>query len=167
MEWKLWHEPLAVGFRGENGILFQNLAWQPTADQNSFSEWGKRQWASLCCYGMICPARWAQRADNTTWLSCVAFYHSELRGNPLSTFCNTIYDQMEKGSERRVMVGYVQTDWFWQKVSCTGLNCGCTSQVSIMWNIRLSVFYSSKSFHITSPVTFTHRSYTVAYCMTP
>lgn len=107
MEWKLWLDSFAAGFGGEMGFCFKILLSNPFSicgivNQNSLSRVGGKTMGFSCGCGMICPACWTQRADKTTWLSCVASYHSELLRNPLSTFYDTIYDRMRNRGERRL-----------------------------------------------------------------
>lgn len=102
---KLWHDSFAADFGRKDCFFISNHAQYPVlsmsgiTDQNSFS--GERNNGLSCCCGMICPLHSTQRAYRITWLSSVAFYHSEPQQNPLSTFFNTIYDRMGSRSKER------------------------------------------------------------------
>lgn len=88
-----------IVFFVSNHAQYPVLSMFGITDQNSCS--GERNNGLSCCCGMICPLHSTQRAYRITWLSSVAFYHSEPQQNPLSTFFNTIYDRMGSRSKER------------------------------------------------------------------
>lgn len=125
---KLWHDSFAADFGRKNCFFVSNHAQYPVlsmfgiTDQNSFS--GERNNGLSRCCGMICPLHSTQRAYRITWLSSVAFYHSEPQQNPLSTFFNTIYDRMGSRSKERPR-GITGRLVLMESLPY----CGCTSQV--------------------------------------